>query len=75
MEGTRATWTDELMGDLSRRVDDGFGRLDRRIESTERRIDSLDTRIATFQTTILQLGGGMTVAILATLVSVLISNT
>ena len=71
MERTRATWTDERLDDLSRRVDDGFNRVDQDLREMSRRFDHLDTRIDALQRTMIQIGGGMTVAILATLVSVL----
>jgi hypothetical protein len=90
MERARATWTDERLDDLSRRVDDGFNRVDEdlramRTELSARidaqgaelgtRIDAqgaeLSARIDALQRTMIQVAGGMTVAILATLVSVL----
>ena len=74
MERTRATWTNERLDDLSRRVDDGFNRVDLRFDSIDRRFEALDRRIDAFQALILQLGGGMIVAILATLLSVLLTS-
>ncbi|MGH2954562.1 MAG: hypothetical protein ACRDK9_11225 [Solirubrobacterales bacterium] len=86
MERARATWTDERLDDLSRRVDDGFNRVDEDLRAmrTElsaridaqgvefsRRFDRLDARIDALQRMMIQVGGGMTVAILATLISVL----
>lgn len=53
MERARTTWTDERLDGLSRRVDDGFNR-----------VDSL-------QRLMIQMGGATTVAILATLLSVI----
>lgn len=90
MERARATWTDERLDDLARRVDDGFNRVDEdlralRTELSSRidaqgaelaaRIDAqgtgLNARIDALQRTMIQVGGAMTIAILATLVSVL----
>jgi hypothetical protein len=79
MERAGSTWTDERLDDLSRRVDNGFNRVDQELRSLrtelgdriDRRADSLDARFDALQRTIFQVGAGMTVAILATLVSVL----
>ena len=59
-----------MRGDANGRFDS----FERRFDSFERRFDSLERRFDTFQTTILQLGGGMAVAILATLISVLLTR-
>ena len=44
----RATWTDERLDDLSRRVDDGFKRIDARFDAFDARLDvrfdALDAR-------------------------------
>jgi hypothetical protein len=64
VERVRATWTDEPLDDLSRRVDDGFNRVDADLRSLDARIDGL-------QRTVIQIGGATTVAFLATLASVL----
>lgn len=75
MERSGSTWTDERLDDLSRRVDTGFNRVDQELRSLgdriDRRADSLDARFDALQRTMLQVGGGMTVAILATLASVI----
>ena len=75
MERARGTWTDERLDDLSHRVDDGFRRVDADIRTLEARIDTrfdrLDARIDALQRLMVQVGGGMTVAILATLLSVI----
>jgi hypothetical protein len=74
MERARVTWTDERLDDLSRRVEDGFNRVDRDLHELSRRIDlfeaRIDARFDSLQRTMIQFGGGMTLAILATLVSV-----
>ena len=59
-----------LRGDVNGRFDSS----ERRFDSFERRFDSLERRFDAFQTAILQIGGGMTVAILATLISVLLTR-
>ena len=86
MERARATWTDERLDDLGRRVEGGFNRLDQDLRSlrtelssridaqgaaSSQRFDRLAGRIDALQRTMIQVGGGMTVAILATLVSVI----
>jgi hypothetical protein len=86
MERARATWTDERLDDLSSRVEDGFARIDQDLRELRTRIDAhssemgaridaqgteLSRRIDALQRTMVQFGGGMTLAILATLVSVI----
>jgi hypothetical protein len=86
MERARATWTDERLDDLARRVDRGFERVDRelvtlggRVEAQgaelSHRIDALsdriDARIDALQRTMIQVGGGLVVAMLATLVTLI----
>jgi hypothetical protein len=74
----RLTWTDERLDDLSRRVDEGFSRVDRRFESLEarmdRRFDSLDARFDALQQTMIRLMGAMTVAVFATLITVILTQ-
>jgi hypothetical protein len=74
MERARATWTDERLDDLARRVDDGFNRLDRRFDGLEARFDAIDRRFDSLQRTMIQFAGAMTVAILAALVSVIVTQ-
>ncbi len=74
MEHARATWTDERLDDLARRMDNGFNRLDQDLRSVNVRIDALegriggrfdalegriDQRIDSLQRKMLQVGGGM----------------
>jgi hypothetical protein len=66
MERARATWTDERLDDLARRVDVGFNRVDEELRAVRAELSSL-------QRTMLQVGSGMIVAILATLISVLLT--
>jgi len=90
MERARATWTDERLDDLARRVDDGFNRVDAdlralrtevngRFDALDGRIDgrfdALEARLDSFQRTILQFMGAMTIAVLATLASVIATQT
>lgn len=63
----RATWTDERLDDLAKRIDDGFDRVDRDIRDMSRRIDSL-------QRIMIQFGGALTLSVLATLVSVIVTR-
>jgi hypothetical protein len=71
MEHARATWTDERLDDLAHRVDDGFNRVDEDLRSLR---TELSGRIDALQRTMIQVGGGMTVAIFATLVSVVLTR-
>ena len=79
MERARATWTDERLGDLARRVDDGFHRVDERLRALDGRIDAqgmeVSRRIDGLQRTMIQIGGGTIVAVLATLASVIATRT
>lgn len=68
MEGTRATWTDERLDDLARRVADGFNRLD---EDLRHQRAEMNARFDGLQRTMIQIGGGTIVAVLATLASVI----
>lgn len=58
MERARATWTDERLDDLARRMDDGFNRVDADLRAVNTRIDAL-------QRTMVQVGGGMIAAFVA----------
>jgi hypothetical protein len=75
MERARATWTDERLDDLARRVDRGFERVDRELVGLSGRIDALsdrlDARIDALQRTMIQVGGGLVAAMLATLVTLI----
>ena len=55
METGRNTWTDSRLDDLSRRVDVGFARVDADLREVNSRIDAL-------QRTMIQIGGGMIIA-------------
>jgi hypothetical protein len=75
MERARATWTDERLDDLARRMDDGFHRVEDRLGTLDARIDGqgleLSRRIDALQRTMIQIGGAMMVTVLATLATVL----
>jgi hypothetical protein len=79
MERARATWTDERLDDLSRRVDDGFKRLDARIVAQaielSRRKDAVESRLGSridgLQRTMIQIGGATIATVLATLATVI----
>jgi hypothetical protein len=56
MESMRQSWTDERLDDLNTRVDDGFRRVDADLRELNARFDAL-------QRTMLQVGGGVIVAL------------
>jgi len=58
VERARATWTDERLDDLARRMDDGFNRMDADLRAVNARIDAL-------QRTMVQVGGRMIAAFVA----------
>jgi hypothetical protein len=67
MERARATWTDERLDDLSRRMDNGFNRVDKDLRDLSQRFDAL-------QRLMVQIFGGMTLGFLATIVTVLLTR-
>jgi hypothetical protein len=79
VERARATWTDERLDDLSKRVDNGFKRLDARIDAQaielSRRMDAVEgrlgSRIDRVQRTMIQIGGATIATVLATLATVI----
>jgi hypothetical protein len=77
MERAGATWRDERLDDLALRMDRGFERVDRELVGLSGRIDALsdrlDARIDALQRTMIQVGGGLVAAMLATLVTVLVA--
>lgn len=56
MEAMRQAWTDERLDDLSERMDQGFRRVDADLRALNARFDAL-------QRTMLQVGGGVIVAL------------
>ena len=67
MERARATWTDERLDDLSRRMDQGFARNDADLRALGARIDAL-------QRTMIQIGGGAIASTLVTLVTLIVTR-
>ena len=57
MEAMRNAWTDERLDDLSERVDRGFDRVDADLRALNGRFDAL-------QRTMVQVGGGVIVALI-----------
>jgi hypothetical protein len=68
MERVRATWTDERLDDLSRRVESGFNRMDEDLRAL--RLE-LGARIDSLQRTMLQVGGATIATILAAALSLI----
>jgi hypothetical protein len=62
MEAMRQSWTDDRLDDLARRMDDGFNRIDAAMRAMRNEIGAL-------QRTMIQLGGGVIVAILGLVVT------
>ena len=56
MDAMRHGWTDERLDDLNERVDQGFKRVDADLRALNARFDAL-------QRTMLQVGGGVIVAL------------
>ena len=81
MEQSRATWTDERLDDLARRVDEGFNRVDQRFESLDgadatavearldARFDVSNARFDALQQTMVRSWAAMTIAVFATLIT------
>jgi hypothetical protein len=57
MEAMRKSWTDKRLDDLSRRMDAGFNHVDAELRTVHARIDAL-------QRTMMQVGGGVIVALI-----------
>ena len=56
MSAMREAWTDARLDDMSRKMDNGFNRVDAELRAVHARIDAL-------QRTMLQIGGGVIVAL------------
>jgi hypothetical protein len=56
MEAMSKDWTDARLDDLSHRLDDGFNRVDADLRALNARFDAL-------QRTMLQVGGGIIIAL------------
>jgi hypothetical protein len=62
MESMRSTWTDSRLDDLANKVEAGFGRVDEDIRG-------LRSEIGALQRTIIQVGGGLFVAVVGVIVT------
>jgi hypothetical protein len=79
VERARATWTDERLDDLSRRVEDGFRRLDEDIRALRAEVSSrfdaqdarIDGRFDTLQRTMIQVGGGIIATMIVGFISLI----
>jgi len=68
MERARATWTDERLDDLSRRMDGGFSRVDGDLRELR---SEMIARFDALHRLMIQLSGGLLITVIATLVSVI----
>ena len=74
----REAWTDERLDDLSARVDAGFERIDRDLRDFRAKLSSeigglrtdLGRQIEALRHTMLQVGGGMLVALLGVIAAI-----
>jgi hypothetical protein len=62
VERARATWTDERLDDLARRMDDGFHRVDEELRALR---TEMNARFDGLQRTMVQFAGGMILAFMA----------
>jgi hypothetical protein len=68
MEAMRESWTDARLDDFAKHTDRRFDEVDRRFDSLERRMEGgfsdINARFDALQRTLLQLGGGVLVALI-----------
>lgn len=57
-------WNDGRLNELSKRVDDGFVQMREEFTGVNQRITHLDTRFDDLQRTLMQVGGGILVALI-----------
>jgi hypothetical protein len=57
-------WNDGRLDELSKRVDDGFGQMREEFAGVNKRIDHLGTRFDSMQRVLMQIGGGILVALI-----------
>jgi len=73
MSPVREAWTDDRLDDLSRRVSRGFDRVDADVRGfraeMNRGFDRVDARFDAMQRTLLQVGGGLIAAIVASAIA------
>ena len=74
MERARPTWTDERLDDLSKSVDRVDADLRHLRAEMSVRFDAVNSRFDALHRLIVQTSGGMIIAVLATLVSVLVTR-
>ena len=74
MEGARATWTDERLDDLSKSVDRVDTDLRQLRTEMNARFDGMNARFDALHRLIVPAWGGMLIAVLATLVSVVVTR-
>lgn len=63
-EAEMTEWNDRRLDELSKRVDDGFAQMREEFTSVNERIDHLGMRFDAMQRTLMQVGGGMLVAMI-----------
>lgn len=63
METIRVNWTDDRLDHLSQRMDERFDRVDERFNRIEIDIRELNMRFDGMQRTLMQIGGGVIVAL------------
>jgi tetrahydromethanopterin S-methyltransferase subunit G len=77
MATMRDAWTDERLDDLNHRVKDGFREVDKRFDKVERDLHELraemTSRFDTTQHLIIQVGGGMLVAMMIGFLSIFVA--
>jgi hypothetical protein len=84
MATMRDAWTDERLDDLNRRMGDGFRRVDERFREVDKRFDKVErdlhelrtemtSRFDTTQHLIIQVGGGMAVAMMIGFLSIFVA--
>jgi hypothetical protein len=76
MESMRSTWTDSRLDDFAAHTDRRFDAVDLRFDAVDRRFDRVDqelrevrAEIGALQRTIIQVGGGLIVAVVGILVT------
>ena len=62
-------WNDGRLDELSKRVDDGFADMRKEFTGVNQRIDHLGERFDAMQRTLMQIGGGILVALIGLIVT------
>ncbi|HET8954860.1 MAG TPA: hypothetical protein VFN18_04295 [Solirubrobacterales bacterium] len=68
-EAGMTEWNDGRLDELSKRVDDGFVEMRREFTGVNQRIDHLGERFDAMQRTLMQIGGGILVALIGLIVT------